>query len=221
MTSKQTTSRPDPGVPQPRVKTPCRDQFETLDPPLLVDRYRAGVMLIETRVLEMPDEQLDRWFDPAFGLGRWSCRALLTHLMDSEMLFAMRLRRTITETHPVFENWDEDAFLDSRFSRPGGNSLMMPVGALVASVYTTRQTTATWLVQLVPEDWERRCMTPSLGETTLRQLLAYAAWHLEHHAAFLSAKLAEILGPADDQPVRSGGGCGGGCTCSHQDQQAT
>lgn len=212
MSSEQITSHHNRGVEPGEILTPCRDQFDALEPPMLVERYRAGAQRLDMRALELTDEQLDRWFDPARGLGGWSCRALLTHLMDSESLFAARLRRMIVEDNPVFENFDEHAYLDSRFSRPSADSLLMPAGALVASVYTTRQTTATWLVQLAPADWERRGMSPALGEVTARQILVYAAWHIEHHAAFLNAKLADMLGPA---PEPTAGGCGGGCTCAH------
>ncbi len=214
MASEQTTSPNDPaahagGHPGPRP--PCRDSFDRLQPPALVDRYRAGIGRIDMRVAECSDADLDRVFAPPFG--SWSCRALLTHLMDTEMLYAMRLRRIFAEDNPVFEPWDGRAFLDSRFCRPGPDALMMPAGALLASIYTTRQTTATWLVQCSPEDWNRRALCPVAGETTAREILARAAWHLEHHAAFLNAKIELLIGPATEPPV---GSCGEGCCCARE-----
>ncbi|USN99076.1 MAG: DinB family protein [Phycisphaeraceae bacterium] len=212
MTTEQTTSRAESPV-----RTPCVDQFASLGPARLVDRYRAGVHVLDMRVVELHDEQLDRPFDPARGLGLWSCRALLTHVMDAEMLYAMRLRRTIVEDAPVFENWDEQAFIASRLSAPGPDSLLMPAGALLASIYTTRQANATWLVQLGPDDWTRRAMTPVMGEADAHRLLVYAAWHLEHHGAYLNAKIVDMLGPAPEAPAH--GGCGSGCCCSHDHQE--
>ncbi|HHN77450.1 MAG TPA: hypothetical protein ENK11_02080, partial [Phycisphaerales bacterium] len=92
-------------------------------------------------------------------------------------------------------------------------ALLMPAGALLASIYTTRQTTATWLVQCTPQDWNRRALAPETGETTARQILEYAAWHLEHHAAFLIAKLDTILGPAPDPQPQA---CGRACRCESE-----
>ena len=132
--------------------------------------------------------------------------------MDVETLNAMRFRRTIAEDCPVFENWDEHAFLDSRLSRPGPASLLMPTGACVATVHTLRQTLATMLVQLTGEDWDRRAMSPYLGETTLLEMVRYVTWHLEHHAAYLNAKVGALLGPAPDDET-SFAGCGEGCGC--------
>ncbi len=210
MTSEQTTS-PANTENQPTPHPPCRESFAALDPPALIDRYRAGTSRLDMRAVELPDHDLDRPFSPPAG--RWSCRTLLTHLMDTEILFTTRLRRIFAEENPVFENFDEQAFIGSRFCRPGPDALMMPAGALLASIYTTRQTTATWLVQCTPQDWNRRALSPTTGETTARQILEHAAWHLEHHAAFLNAKLDTILGPAPDPQPQA---CGQGCRCASE-----
>lgn len=194
------------------INAPCLDVFEKMGPHAIVERYRNGLASFDPRVLEMPDEQSDRWFEEGEGVGLWSCRALLTHLMDTEILYAMRIRRTLAEENPVFENWDEHAFLDSRLSRPGAESLLMPSGACVATLHTLRQTMATVLVQLAESDWDRLAMNPYLGEVSLLAMLRYLTWHLEHHAAYLNAKVTAVLGPASEAE-QSFGGCGEGCGC--------
>ena len=210
-----TASNNDPAS----VVAPCLDIFDALEPHALVERYRAGVQALEPRVLELSDQQADRQFTSDDGLGLWSCRTLLTHLMDAELLFTTRLRRILVEDGPIFENWDEHAFIDSRLCQPGESSLLMPVGAIVAAIHTIRQTLATVLVQLQPEDWQRRAMTPYQGEVTFLEILRYATFHIEHHAAFMNAKVNAILGPAEDSTVNSGsGGCGEGCSCVKENQ---
>jgi hypothetical protein len=207
MTPDQTAEQ----TPAP-VQAPCREIFDGMAAHQVVERFRNGLAAIDPRVLEMPDDQADAWFGDSDGVGLWSCRALLTHLMDAEILYAMRLRRTIAEDNPVFENWDEHAFLDSRLCRPGDRSLLMPTGALVATIHTLRQTLATVLVQLDDEDWERRAMNPFLGEVSLLDMVRHACWHLEHHAAYLNAKVTRLLGPAMGADSKWGG-CGEGCAC--------
>lgn len=202
------------------VLAPCLDVFEALSPHGVVERFRAGLAALDPRVLEMSDEQADRWFEPAEGVGQWSCRALLTHLMDADVLYTMRLRRTLAEEAPVFENWDEHAFLDSRLCRPGESSLLMPTGALVATLHTLRQTLATVLVQLSEDDWERKAMNPYLGEVTMLQMLRYVSWHLEHHAAFMNAKVNLVLGPREETAGEQWGGCGEGCACASKGSEA-
>jgi hypothetical protein len=222
MTTEQTTSHAatpggDSEASISSVHPPCRDLFDRLTPHGLIERYRLAVQHLDPRVLDLDDTGLDRWFGPEEGVGSWSCRALLTHLMDTELLFTMRIRRVLAEDCPVFENWDEQAFLDSRLSRPGPEALLMPPGALIASAHTLRQTLATVLVQLTDADWERPAMSAYLGEVTLRRLIAYACWHFEHHAAFLGGKVTHLLGPA---PEGEGwGGCGEGCSCAGSKDQ--
>jgi hypothetical protein len=195
------------------VNAPCLELFEALTPHELIGRSRSAVERVDTRVLELTDDQLDRTFPAESGVGLWSPRMLVTHLMDVEVLYTMRLRRTLAEDNPVLEEWDEQAFLDSRLSVRSPDALLMPAGACLAVLHTLRQTMATVLVQLNPVDWQRRAMNPFLGETTFRTMVAYATWHLEHHAAFLRAKLDAILGPAPDTPSVPAGGCGPGCAC--------
>ncbi len=202
------------------IPAPCPEVFESLPPHGVVERFRNALAAIDPRVLEMPDEQADRWFAPEENLGRWSCRALLTHLMDADILYAMRLRRTIAEDNPVFENWDEEAFLSSRLCTPGDRSLLMPVGALVATIHTLRQTLGTVLVQLDDADWSRRAMNPHLGEVTLIEMLRHVCWHFEHHAAYLNAKVERLLGPASEG-ASGWGGCGEGCTCAGDSKDAS
>ena len=204
----------NPNADRPPVLAPCLEVFEGLEPHAVVERFRAGIQALDPRVLDMTDEQADRWFEADEGVGLWSCRALLTHLMDAELLFTTRLRRILVEDGPVFENWDEHTFLDSRLCRAGEDSLLMPTGALVAALHTLRQTLATVLVQLGPADWDRRAMTPYQGEVAFLQILRYATFHIEHHAAFLNAKVNAVLGPA--QAAEADGaweGCGEGCGC--------
>jgi len=176
-------------------------------------RARSGVDRLDTRCLRVADDVLDRWYEPGEGVGLWSVRALLTHLMDVETLLGMRIRRMIAEDNPVFENWDEEGFIRSRLSRPGPDSALMPAGACVAVIHTLRQANAAVMIQLDEADWDRRALSPSLGETTLRAQYAYLVWHFEHHDVFLRAQLALVLGHGEETAQPASGGCGAGCAC--------
>jgi len=210
-TSGGTAGGNDPAAAS--VTSPCFELFEGLAAHELIGRYRSGVERIDPRVLDLPDEALDRPFAADSGVGTWSSRALVIHLMDVELLNTMRLRRTIVEDSPVLEPWDEHAFLDSRLSVASPDALLMPAGACLAVLHTLRQTNATVLVQLSDADWNRRAMTPLQGETTFRAMMNYLTWHLEHHAAFLRGKLDALLGPAPRPEPIQAGGCGAGCAC--------
>lgn len=179
----------------------------------LVRRAAVGVENFDGRMFHLTDDQLDMAFLPDAGIGQWPVRVLLGHLADAEMVFTHRLRRIVGEERPVFQNWDEQAFIDGgvydqRVMKPG-----MPapnLGAFVAVVYTMRAWMCEWLSSLNESMWMREGMHPMRGVQTLRRVCEYNVWHLENHAWYLNAKVERFLGPA---PAPQAGGCGAGCGC--------
>ncbi|MGD9688200.1 MAG: DinB family protein [Phycisphaerales bacterium] len=179
-----------PLAPRP----PARDVLAPLPHRELVLRYRVGVENFDPRVLKLSDAQLDRGFAAGDGVGLWSCRVLLGHLADAELSFVHRLRRVAAEDAPVFSVWDENAFIESGLYGRGEDGRRFPIGAFVAAIHTLRQWTSEWLGTLSDEQWARRGLHPQRGEQTLRTILEYATWHVEHHAWYLHRKLAILTG---------------------------
>lgn len=210
------------------------EQIAALPTAALLTRFRKGVENLDRRMFWLKDAQLDSAFLPTAGVGRWPVRVLLGHLADAEMSFAHRMRRTVAEDHPVLAVWDENAFIDAGLYTAGAPT---PIGAggsvagFVAVIHTLRQFTAQWLANLSEDQFTRRAMHPERGEITVRDMLVYATWHLEHHARFLRAKLDKMLGPdirpkGQPTPVPPShvtapvpasaavGACGPGCGCA-------
>jgi hypothetical protein len=209
------------------LNLPSLDQVRGLDPVTLIGRLRLGIETFDPRVFDLSHSDLDRAWLPDAGVGRWSCRALLAHLMDCELVYSYRIRRVLAEDGPVFENFDEDAFVDSplygmRGRDPadtrGDTAVRTPPGAMAAAIHTLRQMTGAVLYQLDPAEWERTGMHPTEGPMTLRELVSLHTWHLEHHAAFMNAKIERMLGPRppEEACAEAGqpGGCGAGCACA-------
>lgn len=198
---------------QTAVEIVSVDEIAALEPAALVARMHHGVEGLDPRVFELDDAALDRAWEPASGVGAWPVRVLLGHLADAELVYAHRIRRTLAEDAPVLEIWDEQAFIDGGIygGAPGG--LRPPVGAHVAVIHTTRMWLAALLFQLDPDQWRRRAMHPEAGPMTTQDLAVYDCWHLEHHAAYLNAKVERLLGPRPAAEACQPGGCGQGCAC--------
>jgi hypothetical protein len=175
----------------------------------LISRYRRGLEHVDSRVFELSDVQLDTAFLPDAGVGQWPARVLIGHLADADLSFVHRMRRAVAEENPVFEPWDENAFIDSGLYNGG----QYPIGGFIATIHTLRRWTSEWLATLSPEQLRRRAMHPERGPQTVRGILEYSTWHLEHHARFLNAKVCKMLGPAPAVDESGGGGCGPGCGC--------
>ncbi|MEM7754577.1 MAG: DinB family protein [Planctomycetota bacterium] len=210
---------------------PDLDEVRSLDRMMLVARLRMGLERIDPRIFEMEPESLDRPWDAADGVGTMSCRALLAHLMDAELVYSYRIRRTLAEDGPVLDNFDEHAFMASPMygvPKADGANVRVPMGAMAASIHALRQTLGALLYQIDETDWDRRAMHPERGPVTVHELVCTHTWHVYHHAVFLNAKAEKLLGP---RPKGGGcgdaaqnGGCGSGCGCvgagSDAEQQA-
>ena len=183
-------------VPPAATQAPDRKAIAALSSSELIERYARGSDCFERRTLELTDAQQDTAFRPEAGVGRWSCRILVGHVADAELVFAHRMRRAVGEDNPVLALWDENAFIDSGlYAGPKGGS-DRPIAGSVAVIHTLRLWTADWLRTLTEAQWRRQALDPEYGALTVRDILVTAVWHLEHHAWYLSRKLENLLGPA-------------------------
>lgn len=200
-------------------------ELEALPTLHLVSRYRRGIEIIDRRVFELTEREIDQAFLPAAAgepdTGRWPVRVLIGHVADSDLVFSHRMRRAVGEENPVLATFDEDSFVDSNLY---GNQtqvyaddpeqdkarVMNVLGGHLAVVHTLRQWTGQWMLRLSEEQWERKALHPQRGAMSVKRILAYATWHLEHHGRFLARKLDKMVGPLEES---SGGGCCGGKGC--------
>lgn len=191
-------AHPLPADPTTAPK-PDINAFLAMTPAQLLEHFRIGVENFDRRVFHLSDEQLDMAWLPEAGVGRWPCRVLLGHLADAELFFIGRMRQMVAEERPVFSVWDEEAFIDSgMYAGPaggGGGKPGQPIAGFLAAIHTLRKWSSEWLASLSPDKFERKAMHPIRGEQTMRIVLAYDTWHLEHHAWYLNAKIHRLLGP--------------------------
>ena len=185
----------------------ARKELGALPSEELIARYRRGLECFDPRIFELSDEQMDMAFLPDAGVGQWPVRVLAGHLADAELSFSHRMRRAVAEENPLLAVWDENAFIDAGLYAGGQH----PVGGFIAVVHTLRRWTSEWLATLTPEQLARQAMHPEPGPLSVKTILVYSTWHLEHHAQFLNAKICKMLGPAPAE--EGGGGCGAGCGC--------
>lgn len=198
-------------------------EFTAMPAHEFIAQYRRGLERIDRRIFWLAPEQIDQAFLPEAGVGQWPIRVLLGHVADAELVFLHRMRRAVGEDNPVVALWDENAFVDSNIygsapgsSRAADGNTSHPLAGHIALIHILRQWGSDWLLTLAPEQWERRIMHPERGPMTVRQIGAYAAWHVEHHAEFLRKKLDRLgveVPIAQGAPAKAGS-CGSGCGCS-------
>ena len=111
--------------------------------------------------------------------GEWSTHQIAVHTRDVEkMVYGARIRRSLAEENPVFENFDGDAWMAEHYDPR--EPLASILDGLVDSV---SQTVAT-LRALPPEAWSRPSRHAAYGagfttQTWVERSLAHIEEHLE------------------------------------------
>ena len=179
----------DPSGPKPKI-----EELAKLPHGELALRFKVGIEHFDARVTKLTDAQLDTAFRADAGVGLWPCRVLLGHIADADLSYVQRLRRVVAEEKPILQAWDEQAFIDNGLYGSPANGARYPIGAFLATVHTLRQWTGEWLGTLPPDAFKRIGLHTERGEMSLRLLLEYATWHIEHHAWYLNAKVRKLVG---------------------------
>lgn len=119
--------------------------------------------------------------------GKWSAAEIVHHLADSETTSGLRLRRLLTEDHPLIQGYDQDAY---------ANSLYYNQRAIAPSLEAfrfARATTAQLFDFMSDEDWHREGTHSESGSYSAEDWLRIYADHAHNHAGQIQ-RLKETLG---------------------------
>lgn len=113
----------------------------------------------------------------------WTVRQVVHHLPDSHLNSYIRLKLALTEDVPLIRTYDEAewAMLPDA-AGPVNLSLVLLESLHVRWVYLWRH--------LDKGHWSRLLRHPELGEMTIDDLLAFYAWHGQHHLAQITELVA-------------------------------
>ena len=123
--------------------------------------------------------------DFAYADGKWTVKEVVGHVMDTERVFALRMRRFGRADTTPLPSFDENAYV------PAGEFAPRTLESLVDEFLAVRNATL-HLVRGLPESaWTRRGVA-SGNEVSVRALAHIIAGHELHHRAILEQRyLAE------------------------------
>lgn len=120
--------------------------------------------------------------------GKWSASEILCHLADCEVVFAFRLRQTLSEDHHVIQPFDQERWA---FPYPGID------GGEALSTFTALRK---WNVRLIqgalPLHAEKSVTHPERGAMTFRTVVETMAGHDLNHKEQLERIAAKLRGVA-------------------------
>ena len=148
----------------------------------LIDRYASGGAILAYAVSGLTHDQMRARPGP----GAWSAVELVAHVLDTDLVYADRMKRIIAEEAPVLQAFDEVAWGERLGYEE--ESLEEAVSLLAGN----RRRMAAVLRRLNSEDFARWGNHSENGKTTLAEVLAYVTNHLDHHLRFLYAKRANL-----------------------------
>ncbi|NNM86641.1 MAG: hypothetical protein HKL96_12900 [Phycisphaerales bacterium] len=114
--------------------------------------------------------------------GGWTIAEIVLHLMDSDLILADRMKRVIAESEPTLIGFNESLFARNLFYQ------MLDPQAAADLFMRNRRLMAEILKRLSDENFQRTGMHNERGRISLRELLAMAIAHLDHHMVFLNHK---------------------------------
>ena len=151
-----------------------------------IQEYLAGVDRLEARVGDMLPDQLRARPIP----GRWSTLEVVCHLVDSEMIYADRIKRIIAEDEPTLVYADETRWVERLCSHERNLQEELSLLKLV------RNQVARILRHVPAEAFERKGLHTKAGPLTLHEIFERGAAHLDHHLPFIDQKRAALGLPA-------------------------
>jgi hypothetical protein len=147
----------------------------------LIALYRDGYRAIVDALHGASEEELAAKPAP----NRWSARAIVHHLADSEMTAAVRLRLLLATDRPTIHGYDQDVFAQRlHYDRPHEASL--------EAFRYARECTAQILDRLSEADWLREGTHSEAGAYGVTRWLEIYGNHAHRHAR----QIAEAIGQA-------------------------
>ena len=130
-----------------------------------VDKRAAGLTEVQLRQPEVP--------------GKWSMVEVIRHLIDSEVVWAYRVRTVVAEDRPTLKGYDQDLWVGNLRYR----GLRAP--DLIADLRALRDCNLHFLRSLDAEERQRVGLHSERGEETVDHMLRLYAGHDLVHLAQL------------------------------------
>ena len=157
----------------PNVFTYPRNEPGTTGHLDLVEPLRALPRdLIET--LRGISEEEARFRSPDGG---WCIKEILGHLRDAAEVYHKRLYMMSTQTDPLLEPYDQEAFVTEH------KYLRRDIAAMVGELREWRADTVQLLTTLVNWNWARTGRHPESGRRSIRQMVEHMVEHEGEHLA--------------------------------------
>lgn len=128
----------------------------------------------------------DDMLDTQYRSGGWTVKQLINHLADSHMQSFCRFKWALTEDNPIIKTYDEAKWAELQDSRNE------PIKAALTLLEGLHCRWAHLMKSMTNREFDRTFFHPEMNRNVaLREILAFYAWHCDHHFAQISALMKE------------------------------
>jgi uncharacterized damage-inducible protein DinB len=158
----------------------------------LVSQYEAGGQKLQKSVTDLSKQDLLWTPPPESTAGLWSIQQIILHLMDSDIIWAARMKLIIADEHPTLLGFDENKFAQNLFY-----DQQDPQAAL--KLFDLNRQQFSRVLRKLPESAASRTgQHNERGSITLGQSVKLMIEHVDHHIDFVLRKRKELGKPLKD-----------------------
>jgi hypothetical protein len=155
----------------------------------IIDEYEAGGERLRSEIAGLSQEDL-LWRPPAdAGIGLWSIQQIIIHLLDSDLIWTIRMKCIIAEDHPKMLGFNESKFAAKLFYEHQDAQRAIDILDL------NRRQFAKVLLKLPDSAFGRTGEHNEQGSITLEQSLRRVTEHIENHLEFVEIKRERLGKP--------------------------
>lgn len=148
----------------------------------LLDQWDAEARELAALVLAAPEDEVDRTI-----AGEWSPRQILAHMLDSEIVYATRLRALVIQPGSAVLPYQQDAMASVLPYRD------TPIDVIAGAFVALRALNTALLKALPDAVWEYSIEHPERGKQKLAEIVYVFGDHIASHLPELRAAYANRL----------------------------
>ncbi|AZI67967.1 putative metal-dependent hydrolase [Kaistella daneshvariae] len=131
---------------------------------------------LKNEVESWTDDQLDTQYRE----GGWKVRQLINHMADSSMNSYIRFKLALTEENPTIKPYDEQQWAELQ------DSFSIEIKPAIQTLKGVHKRWVYELKSLTNKELESTFFHPGQNKSiSLRENLAFCAWHCDHHLAHI------------------------------------
>lgn len=145
-----------------------------------IDGYIKTLKDFPNKLKNVVESWTDEQLDTQYREGGWKVRQLVNHLADSSMNSYMRFKLALTEENPTIKPYDEQQWAELQ------DSFSIEIKPAIQTLKGVHKRWVYELKSLTNKEFESTFFHPGQNKSiSLRENLAFCAWHCDHHFAHI------------------------------------